>query len=350
MKLTLLTNELSVPLRTVVEGFRKQLRRLHPYETVVAELTVRALEKKGKATLEDVLARVKEVHKEVVQVGKATAASAKAAKTAADAVELAEAGVETIAGVVERPETVNLMLEMVEITKALRRVPVIDLHVPTVVLVGAPNVGKSSLVRAISTGTPEVNDYPFTTRGVTLGHMYGVEKGEAQRYQVMDSPGVLARADVDRNEMESLTLASLQHIPTAVVFVADLTGLSGDSKSSIEDQCAVRRELRGRFPRRPWLDVVSKADIEKAPEAYAMFLDAVREEGQQQHGLKGDSAESGFQAGGTAEEVMDVSVFNGEGVDEMAQRLIFMLEEVDRVLRAYEKAQEVAAAETEKVG
>ena len=47
----------------------------------------------------------------------------------------------------------------------------VELDTPTVVLVGAPNVGKSSIVRAISSGTPEINDYPFTTRGVTIGHI-----------------------------------------------------------------------------------------------------------------------------------------------------------------------------------
>mmetsp|Transcript_29322 Transcript_29322/g.59983 ORF Transcript_29322/g.59983 Transcript_29322/m.59983 type:complete len:472 (+) Transcript_29322:34-1449(+) len=368
VKITALTNELSVPLRTVVEGFRKQIRRLHPYEAVVADLTVRALEKRGKTTLDTVLAQIKEVHKEVNFVGKAAAAAAKQADTAADAIALGETGLEATAEVVERPETVKLMLEMVEIAKALRGVPVIELDVPTVVLVGAPNVGKSSLIRAISTGTPEVNDYPFTTRGVTLGHMYGVQGGksgeassigsfgasEAQRYQVMDSPGVLARPDEDRNEMESLTIASLLHIPTAVVFVADLSGLSGDAKSSVEDQCAVRRELRARFPRRPWLDVVSKADIDKAPEAYALFLAAVREgEGEQNEADAAPTEDQRepfvFGAGGTADEVMDVSVFSGEGVDELAQRLIFMLEQVDKVLRAYEVSQ-MSVLETDEIG
>lgn len=34
--------------------------------------------------------------------------------------------------------------------------PVVDLETPTLCLVGAPNVGKSSLVRVLSTGKPEV--------------------------------------------------------------------------------------------------------------------------------------------------------------------------------------------------
>jgi hypothetical protein len=39
----------------------------------------------------------------------------------------------------------------------LRRIPIIELNTPTVVLVGAPNVGKSTIVRAVSSGTPEVS-------------------------------------------------------------------------------------------------------------------------------------------------------------------------------------------------
>jgi GTP1/Obg family GTP-binding protein len=41
-----------------------------------------------------------------------------------------------------------------------------------VALIGAPNVGKSSLVNVLSSGTPEVCDYPFTTRSIKMGHFY----------------------------------------------------------------------------------------------------------------------------------------------------------------------------------
>jgi len=76
----------------------------------------------------------------------------------------------------------------------------------------------------------------------------------------MDTPGVLNRPDGERNEMEALTLASMQHLPTAVMFVLDLTGNSG-ALSSIENQIEIRNDLRARFPKRPWVDVISKADL-----------------------------------------------------------------------------------------
>ena len=37
---------------------------------------------------------------------------------------------------------------------------------------GAPNVGKSSLVQSLSSGLPEICDYPFTTRSIKMGHFY----------------------------------------------------------------------------------------------------------------------------------------------------------------------------------
>lgn len=40
----------------------------------------------------------------------------------------------------------------------------------------------------------------------------------------MDTPGLLPRPDAERNEMELLTLASVQFLPTTIVFVLDLSG------------------------------------------------------------------------------------------------------------------------------
>lgn len=55
----------------------------------------------------------------------------------------------------------------------------------------------------------------------------------------MDTPGLLDRPAIERNEMEKLTFASLAHLPTAVIFVIDPTGLSGE-KSTLQAQLNVR--------------------------------------------------------------------------------------------------------------
>jgi hypothetical protein len=47
----------------------------------------------------------------------------------------------------------------------------VGLDCQAMVLVGAPNIGKTLIVRAIRSGMPEVNTYPFTKHSVTLGHV-----------------------------------------------------------------------------------------------------------------------------------------------------------------------------------
>jgi GTP1/Obg family GTP-binding protein len=50
---------------------------------------------------------------------------------------------------------------------------------------------------------------------------------------------------------------AMSHLPTAVMFVMDLSDGTGDKCLSVKDQLISRREVRARFLRRPWFDVVS---------------------------------------------------------------------------------------------
>lgn len=76
--------------------------------------------------------------------------------------------------------------------------------------------------------------------------------------QVTDTPGLLNRADVDRNAMERLTVACMAHLPSSVLYVMDLTGQCG---TSVAAQWDIRQDLRQAFPAKPWLDVFTKADL-----------------------------------------------------------------------------------------
>lgn len=154
------------------------------------------------------------------------------------------------------------LVELAGILKDLRKLPVVDLSTPSVVLVGSPNVGKSSLVRAISSGVPEVADYAFTTRSVSIGHIATETEGQREHrlIQVIDTPGLLDRPVAARNDMEKLTFSSMAHIPSVVLFVLDPTGLSGP-KSTLKMQMSIRQTLRSQFPVRPWVDVVTKSDV-----------------------------------------------------------------------------------------
>lgn len=49
------------------------------------------------------------------------------------------------------------MCWFMQVSRSLRTLPYVEPTLPTLALVGAPNVGKSSLVRLLSSGVPEVS-------------------------------------------------------------------------------------------------------------------------------------------------------------------------------------------------
>ena len=150
---------------------------------------------------------------------------------------------------------------LTEARRALRRLPEIDPDVPTIVVAGYPNVGKSSFVRAASTGRPTVADYPFTTKGVSLGHF---ERG-VHRFQILDTPGILDRPMEKRNKMERQAIASLRHLADGVLFLLDPTETCG---YPLVDQEKLLEEIRAQFPKVPILVLANKADLAIAPSEF----------------------------------------------------------------------------------
>ena len=106
-----------------------------------------------------------------------------------------------------------------------------------------------------------MNDYPFTTRGLLLGHI--VLGCSEITCQVIDTPGMLSlqMSDGGMNSLERLTLASIAHLEHAViVFVFDASLTAGRS-SFLRTQIELHRSLRAHFGNRLWLDVQTKADV-----------------------------------------------------------------------------------------
>ena len=97
--------------------------------------------------------------------------------------------------------------------------------------------------------------------------------------QVMDTPGLLDRPDLERNDMEKQGIAAFDYLEPVIVFLTDLTGTSG---YSIEMQTNLRDELKLRYPNCQWIDVFSKKDLDFENEANfedAIEVSAYKEEG-----------------------------------------------------------------------
>ncbi|XP_019159405.1 PREDICTED: nucleolar GTP-binding protein 1 [Ipomoea nil] len=297
-QLDALLKELALPLRTYKETFPRK-EYLHPYERSLIELTL------GDGNYEAALGKIEALRKKVVSVGKEHASLCAKSMSKREAEERLSEGMKKLEEIFQSEG--KAVDKLLDIAKTLRAMPVIDLETPTLCLVGAPNVGKSSLVRILSTGKPEICNYPFTTRGILMGHI----TLSYQNFQVTDTPGILRRHDEDRNNLEKLTLAVLTHLPTAVLYVHDLSGECGTSPS---DQFAIYKEIRARFSDHIWLDVVSKCDLLR--ESPVIF---VTEDG------KADDSELARYRKMGPDGALHVSVKNEVGLDDLKSRVHHLL-------------------------
>lgn len=177
----------------------------------------------------------------------------------------------------------------------LRKLPDVR-EEPTIVVAGYPNVGKSSFVSKITGASPEIAAYPFTTKGVSIGHFFR----DKIRYQVMDTPGLLDRPMSERNSIELQAISAINHLDAVLLFIIDPSESCG---YEIEAQKRLLTEIKTLFEM-PMLVVSNKAD---RPE----FKD-----------LEGID--------------QNISTVTGEGIKEVLEKLIRLIPEPKKVTEAPE--------------
>jgi nucleolar GTP-binding protein len=172
-----------------------------------------------------------------------------------------------LADVVEEVE--DDLMRLNEAREQLRTLPDIDPDDPTIVVAGYPNVGKSSFVNEVTNARGETASYPFTTRGIGVGHFDGAaaaataERTERSamrdhiRYQIVDTPGLLDRPPEDRNDIESQAVSALEHLADCVLFLVDA---SLDCGYPLDVQLELRDAIERQFADIPVLTVCNKAD------------------------------------------------------------------------------------------
>lgn len=147
--------------------------------------------------------------------------------------------------------------------KILRTFPDIE-DIPTVVIAGYPNVGKSSLIRQLSAAKPEVAQYPFTTKQIYVGHMEKTVRYEKKQYQIIDTPGLLDRPLSERNNIEKQAIAALRHLADLIVFIFDPSETSGYPMS---EQTLMLEDIKKLFCDVPFIIVENKVDVQNTGSA-----------------------------------------------------------------------------------
>jgi GTP-binding protein len=143
-------------------------------------------------------------------------------------------------------------------------------------LLGLPNAGKSTLIRAVSAARPKVADYPFTTLHPSLGV---VRVDPDKSFVMADVPGLIAGAA----DGAGLGLRFLKHLQRTrlLLHVVDIAPVDPDA-DPLRDAQAIVGELLAHDPalaaRPRWL-VLNKIDLipeDEREAAIAAFVDAYR--------------------------------------------------------------------------
>jgi len=192
-------------------------------------------------------------------------------------------------------------------------------------LLGLPNAGKSTLIRAVSAATPKVANYPFTTLVPNLGV---VRLGMERSFVMADIPGLIEGA----SEGAGLGFRFLKHLSRTRLLLHLVDVLPMDQEDPVETAVKIAAELAKFSPtlaaKDRWL-VLNKIDIIE-PEALAEIKARMRE------ALNWEG------------KIYEISGINGQGCDELCNALMDeIIVHRERLLNDEEYAETQQALEAE---
>ncbi|ENN96114.1 small GTP-binding protein [Methanocaldococcus villosus KIN24-T80] len=120
---------------------------------------------------------------------------------------------------------------------------------PTIAIAGYPNVGKSTILKALTGADVEINNYPFTTKGINVGYMDNI--------QMLDTPGLLDRPLYERNDIELQAILALNYLADIILFVIDASEYCG---YSLDEQISLLKEISELF-KLPIILAINKIDL-----------------------------------------------------------------------------------------
>ncbi|MES2771984.1 MAG: GTPase ObgE [Pseudomonadota bacterium] len=176
-------------------------------------------------------------------------------------------------------------------------------------LLGQPNAGKSTFIRAVSAARPKVADYPFTTMHPNLGV---VRVSENKSFVIADIPGLIEGAA----DGAGLGIRFLKHLARTRVLlhIVDLAPLDPEH-DPVHDARAIVNELVQYSPEladKPrWL-ILNKLDLIPAEEREQRVADFL----------------AAYTLGQTMPPCFRISAINGEGCRELIYKLYDALEQL----------------------
>ena len=183
-------------------------------------------------------------------------------------------------------------------------------------LIGKPNAGKSTLLSRLTRATPEIADYPFTTKYPNLGV---VRIGYDRQFVLADIPGLIEGAHAGIG----LGHEFLRHVERTKILVHLIEPIPADQSDPLTNYRSIREELRlydETLAERPELVVVTKCELsESGPIAEQL------------------EAEIGHP-------VLRLSAVTGKGLPDLVNQVFDILREIkDASLREIKDASLVAA-------
>ncbi|ARR48316.1 TPA: Obg family GTPase CgtA [Photobacterium damselae] len=184
-------------------------------------------------------------------------------------------------------------------------------------MLGLPNAGKSTFIRAVSAAKPKVADYPFTTLVPSLGV---VRAGADRSFVVADIPGLIEGAA----DGAGLGIRFLKHLERCRVLLHMIDLLPADGSDPVENTFTIINELEQyseKLTGKPrWL-VFNKVDLmpeDEANEKIQEILDALAWE----------------------DKYYRISALNRLGTQELCYDLMEFIEQLPREIEIEEEKQE----------
>jgi len=172
-------------------------------------------------------------------------------------------------------------------------------------IIGLPNAGKSTLISAMSSATPKIGSYPFTTLTPNLGV---VQTDWGDPFVVADIPGLIAGA----HRGAGLGIQFLKHIERTRILIHLIDASSINPEHPLDDYETINNELthyNQGLAQKSQILVLNKLDLPGTEENSKIF-----------HSAFDEAADA---------EVLLISAIKSTGVTQLISKLLDVLDQTD---------------------